>query len=171
MYYFKNLLMLTVKESYDKLLKSEKFLNKGFFCSAFIMCEDHEIKSSDWQLDFYEEKSDTITSYIVGKEVTVLEQQSKVFKEEDTSIKPLKLDNVVVGFDKVMDKVNEVIKLKHESTVKFIIILQQQEVTLWNISSFTNSFKLINFKIDASTGRLICEEVVPLLSLDGRNEK
>ena len=65
-----------------------------------------------------------------------------------------------------MKIVKEKIKSRKENTTKYIIILQNAEVTQWNISCFTDTFNLVNYLINARTGKLIDEKVVPLLSWD-----
>lgn len=155
--------MPDIKGSYDKLIKSKEFLNKGFFCSAFIMCEPKELDSCDWQLDFYDKKNGKITSYIVSDKIKVLEENSEMLKEND-NVNEINMENVKVKFQKIMKTVKEKVRSKKETVTKFVIILQEDKTTVWNISSFTDAFNLLNLRINAKTGRIIEEKVVPLLS-------
>src|SRR3989344_4032501 len=118
-----------IKESHDKLLKSKEFLKKGYLCTAFIMCDPQELENVNWQFDYYNKTSDRITSYAVGDEVVVNEADSEVFKKEKTKVKELDLEKIKFTIAKAMKIVKEKIKSRKENTTKYIIILQNAEVT------------------------------------------
>ena len=157
--------MFDIKESYERLLKSKEFLNKGIFCSAFIICEPKDLENCDLQLDFYDKKDDKVTSYIVSEKIRVLEENSDMLKKNN-NIKEININNLKINFKKVIKTVKEKIKSRKEIVTKLVIILQEDKTTLWNISSFTNNFNLLNLRINSKTGRIIEEKVVPLLSWD-----
>ena len=164
--------MFSVQESYDRLLDSEVFLNRGFLCGAFIMCDPKDLEVSNWQLDFYDNRTKKITSYVIADKVSILELNSEIFKEETSDVEELDLKDVKTDFKKVIKEVKEKVRSRKETINKLIIILQQQDVAVWNVSAFTNTFNLINFKINAKNSKLIDEKIVPLLSWDtGKEQK
>lgn len=151
--------MNTIKEAYNKLLKKEK--PNGFLCSVFVMCAPNETENLDWQLDFYNEKEDTINSYLI-KENTIekLNIESKPFKEENKKINKLNLDNVKIDYKEALAIAE---KENKESISKIIILLQNINTEVWNISFFTLSFNLINIKIDAKNKKILEKSNTPLI--------
>ncbi len=154
-----------LKTAYEKLIHSKEFKHEGFFCGAFIMCNSKELDNTDWQIDFYNNKRDTITTYLVGSKIEVTDD-SKVFKNEKVDIEEIKLENIKVNFNDIKEELNKILKEKQEEPVKITIILQNQKIPIWNIIYITQKFNLLNVRIDAVTGILIDEKIVPLLSFE-----
>ena len=60
---------------------------------------------------------------------------------------------------------------KGESPLKVIVILGMQDRRpTWNVTVFTKSFKVINFRIDSVTGGIKSSAVDNLLSLDTKKK-
>src|SRR3989338_502721 len=114
-----------IKDNYSKLLKSKEFKNSGFLCSIFLMSDINEVDNSKWQIDFYDESSDSITSYYMSTQIEVI-PKSKVFKEESTKIEELKLDDVKIEFNEIYEKTNKLLEKYGDKVVKIIVILQNQ---------------------------------------------
>ena len=156
--------MLTkLKNDYKRLLKSKEFNNNGFLCGAFLICELNNLEKTDWQIDFYDEKKDTITSYVVGEKIEVSEN-SKIFKEEGKTIEELKLEKLKVDIKDALRKCEIILKQHEEKETQVIIILQNDKGIKWNISYVTQKFNLINIKIDAETGELVNQNIISMLS-------
>ena len=141
-----------LKQSLKKL-KSSNTKPNGFFCNAFIMCEFSKLNEQDWKLDFYDEKTNTITSYTVSETIIKEELEDKIFKKESEVIQELKLEEVNQDFEKILKICKK--ELNNKIPDKIIIILQNQSFPQWNISFITREFRLINIKINAITQELI----------------
>ena len=155
-----------LKSDYEKLINSKEFDNKDYFCGAFLMMETSSMVDSSnisWQLDFYNEKSDTIVSYVINEEISKT-SNSEVFKSEKMKVEKLNMNDVKVSFEEVLTKCKKVLKRHNDKSVKIIAILQNMKRPLWNISYVTQNFNLINIKIDAINGKIIEDKLVSLLS-------
>ena len=110
-------MLATVKESYEKLIKSKEFKNEGFLCGLFLVSDIKEIDNSAWQIDFYDKDSDTITSYAVAEKIEVT-PKSEIFKEENAEIEELKIEEVKTTLDRDFNissnKIGINIKIKGE---------------------------------------------------------
>ena len=156
--------MLDIKQAYSKLESSKKFKKEGYLCSFFIMSPIKELENQAWQIDFYSEKDDKMTSYIVSEDIKVENDNSKIFKDDKDKIHELKLDAIKTNIKEILKETNELVKKYYETPAKIIIVLQKLDETIWNISYITETFNLINIKIDASTGKKISENRSSLLS-------
>lgn len=154
-----------LKHQLEKLQKYKGFKADSYLCSAFIMADFKDLNSQNWQLDFYDTKKDKITSYITEPEVKIVNDETEAFKEEETKIEELKINNNLLEFKKILEiSKNELNQLK-ETPNKTIVVLQTfNKKTTWNLSFVTNSFNLINLKIDAISGEILDNKKVELLN-------
>ncbi len=163
--------MLTkLKEDYKRLLESKEFKNKGFLCGAFLICDINELERTPWQIDFYNTNNDTITTYLIEKDIGIKEN-SEVFKKEDMKVEELKLDEIKIDFETLKKKIQYILEMHDEQAEKITIILQTQEFPTWNIIYITRKFNLLNIKINAVDGKIIEEKIVPLLSFEKGNKQ
>jgi len=134
-----------------KLIKeSEEFKPDLYLCSIFIF-------NDKTQFDFYSKKTKLVTSFVVEGDKVNLLNRDKVFQKEKKDLEELKLENVKIDLDKATEIVNNSVKKHNETTTKKIIILQQNQIPLWNISAITSTFNIINIKINAETGEVLGE--------------
>ncbi len=155
--------MKDIKAEYKKLIKSTEFKKKGFLCSVFIMSDIENLDKSTWQFDFYDESNKEITSYLMESKIKVTENL-EVFKKEETEVEQLNLNEVELSIEKALKISEEILEKEKEKSTKIIIILQQKDRSLWNISYVTTKFNLINIKIDAKTGEIVENTSASLLS-------
>ena len=145
---------LEKKEEFKEYIKNN---SDAFLADAFIILKEQE----DWQIDFYSEKKDKITSFIL-KENNLQMKQSDVFKKEDTKITELNLENVKIMLEHSLKLIETQTK---EKTSKIIIALQVlNDKETWNITYLTKSFKTVNFKIDAATGAILSKDESSVVS-------
>lgn len=139
------------------IYKSFKEKNQlSFLSSVFIL-------DNNLQFDFYNKETDKITSFILkNKEIT--SEESKVFRDKDSDIKELKLDRVKIEIKKVRSILSKTLEKYNQRERKEIIILQSQENPLWNVSYITTEFKLLNMKIDATSGEILSEKIESVLN-------
>ncbi len=162
--------MTSLKVTLDRVLHSQAYKdweakNKGFYlCSFFRIIGNSE--EENWQLDFYNHKSDTITSFIASDEPRLLQEGSKVFKADNQKLNELKIDNVNIDISHALIAVDKLINNKYSGEVpnKKIVILQNIGKAIWNISYLTSSFNILNVKIDAKTGEVLHDDMKNALS-------
>ena len=133
------------------------------YLSSFFKIIEHE-DVDWWQVDFYYPKGDTITSFVVDDKVKLATKDAAVFKKPDTSVKALDLTAVHVTMQEALHVAQSLQqeKYKSEKTSKTVVLLQTLSQTFWNISFLTNSFKLVNIRVDAKTGDVLEDSIVPL---------
>lgn len=134
----------------------------SYLSSFFKIIEQEDVDW--WQVDFYYPQGDTITSFVVNETVKLTTKDSAIFKKPESKIHALDLKTVLVDIQKALAKANEVReeKYKTEKTSKTIVLLQNISRTIWNISLLTHTFKLVNVRIDAGTGDVLEDSIVPL---------
>ncbi len=141
----------------SKEYKSWKNDNKNsYLCSCFYL--DGE---GDWQFDFYLPKKDKIKTFIVENNEVKGLVDSKIFKKDDSVLKKLDLNKVKVTFENAVGIVDELknSKYKNENIIKRIIILQNIDKEVWNITYLTSNFNILNIKVDASSGKVLSEKL------------
>ncbi len=156
--------MEAIKNAYAKLVAAKEFEKVGFLCSVFMMVNPKEVGTQDWQFDFYNEEKDLITSYTVGDEIKLLNKDVEVFHEKKEKVEELVLDEVTVNFADAFDLLNMRLKAKHELPTRFIIVLQKLKVPVWNVSALTDTFNLVNMRVDAQTKEILDEKSFSMLS-------
>lgn len=124
-----------------------------YLASCFTMFEN--VEEANWQIDYYYAKENKMFSFVVNKDVKVSES-NKIFQKEKKEIKELNLDKVKIDFEEAIDKVESLIesKYKGEKPNKIIVILQNIENEVWNITYITNSFNLLHVKVNAINGNV-----------------
>ena len=151
-----------LSEGYKRVVSSKKI--DGYLCSVFVMANVERLEQSNWQFDFYDKKKDTITSYVCGEEIKEINTDSDVFKEDHVVLKELDLAEVKFSFEEALRKAKKILKTKHESANKVIVVLQYSKIQMWNITFLTNTFNMLNIKISAKNGKVVEEKLASLLS-------
>ena len=145
--------------------------NESAFLSSFFKIVE-EAEKKWWQLDFYNPKSDLITSFIAEKEIKLVGKNSKVFKREQDQVHPLELDNISIDEQKAINIAAEVLKDKYKggTASKKIVILQNVGGTIWNISLLTANLRLCNVRIDAASGDVVEDSFKNILEFKAQSE-
>ncbi len=148
--------------SSDEFNNWKKDNKDSYFCSAFTIIEGKE--KPVWQFDYYDAKNDRITSFIMDK-IIKRQGSEKAFKKAETNIKEISLNDIKVDFDEALGLANQILNKNYQSNQanKIILILQNLEQPLWNVTFLTSSFNLINVKISCQTGKLISRKIESLL--------
>jgi len=148
---------------YNKLIDSKVFKDwkkenkKDYLCSYVLV-------NNIPQFDFYNSKTDKITSFIIDKEIEIKKEQN-IFKKSKDKIYELKINKVIIPLEKAEEIINNLEKYKKENFNKKIIILQSKKSPLWNISLITTSLNILNIRIDAINGEILSETFESLLNL------
>ena len=121
--------------------------------------------SDNWQADFYCPEDDNLTSFTV-KDRKVNAETSEIFRKEKREIKELKIEELEIGINEAKKIVSSLIgkKYNNEEVNKEIIILQNLEEPLWNITYITKTLNIIHVKINAISGVILEEKRESALS-------
>lgn len=160
-YLEKRTLIMELKTAIEKLEQSELFSefkkeNPDYYLAhAFTIVDKVQM---DWQIGYYGKKKDNVFVFEVGAEVSK-HPQSEVFKKPGTIVKELKLDDVRISLEQAVNITDELVKEKYsfETITKTIVIIQNLEKEIYNLTLVTATFHIINVKIDTITGEIISE--------------
>jgi hypothetical protein len=158
------------KDAFKLLEKDKKFKdwqkkNENFFLSnAFIMIKGSD-KINKIQIGYCNKKEDKITSFIVEKN-SIEQFSDKIFKEPNTQVSKIDIKNINIDVIEVLDEANKAQKKYYPAVLcnKKILLLQNQgNGELWNITFITNSLEILHFNIDCKKGKLLMHEKSSLL--------
>ncbi len=144
-------------ESSDKFKDFIKKRHGSYLAHVFCMFDKED--QSPWQVGFYDEKSDKITSFTAGEEVLQSEEED-AFKKEGV-VEKLDLDKVKIDFDDALKSARDIHKKEHSAEIltKTIVILQSMDSRIiWNITLITHAFTIINVRVDAVSGEVKVEK-------------
>ena len=125
------------------------------------------MQKGDWQADFYSKKTQKLASF---KELNleIIKTEDELFQKEKQDPEELNIKEAKIGLTDALTKVNLTLKEKHPGNPpqKYIIILQMLEGKLtWNVTILTETFKVINIKIDCTSGKVLKDTEENLLKL------
>jgi len=153
----------TFLDALERLKKSAEFKKlKGheILIHGFIMVSDE--KQSEWQIGYYNKENDKISTFIVGEKITK-NPEAEMLKQE--KVNPLVLENITVDHLTALERAQACQRENYGShePLKIIVLIQNIAAgQVWNITYLTKTFKTINFKIDAKSGKLLNHEMVEL---------
>lgn len=155
---------MNLKEDLKLIENSEVFKkwnkNKAYLVSCFFL-------DNTWQFDFYSKKTKKISSFnLEDKDIKIIEEDSKVFQKEQKDLEGLDLSKIRIKLEeaiKITDKIKKE-KTPNENISKRIIILQNINAPLWNISYITSAFNLLNVKINAIDSKIIEQKFDSIIS-------
>ena len=166
-------MLMDLKPALKKLQQSPSFRkwhdkNKStYFSYAFKIPQ--EMQENEWQLGFYDSKSDKITTFVMKNDSIDIRKEDDVFKEDETKVHQLEMDKIKLDLNEALAKAVEFQSKNYpkDRSVKTIAILQNiaGSGNIWNITFITESFNMLNMKIDASTGSMASYNLSSILSL------
>jgi hypothetical protein len=164
---------MAVKDEIKKLEASKVFKqfikqHKDYFLvHCFTMVSESE-KKFKWELGYYSEKADKLVVFEASPKIN-MRPEEEAFKREG-SIKKLELGKVKASVDKALKACDELVAAKYpgKSITKRIIILQNLESQVYNVTLVTLGFDIINIKVDAVTGKALSDNIQNIMSLGRR---
>lgn len=123
----------------------------AYLTSVFAMFSGEEEK--EWLVNYYNPENSVITSF----SATGKKNSEEAFKKEK-SIPELDLAEVKVGESEALDRVKKELLEKYPGNAarKTVVVLQKPEAdAVWNVTSITDSFRVINVKLSAADGRVV----------------
>ena len=140
----------------NKEFKEWKKKNKySFLAHVFKMLDDANI--DDWQIGYYN-KDDTITTFIITPSDIKIAETENIFKKPEAKIKKLDKEKIKIDITEALQTAEkiQVTEYKAETPFKIITILQTLDIgQVYNITYVTQSFKILNLKIDSSNGKVL----------------
>ena len=145
----------------NKLKESKEFKewgekNKGsFLAHVFKMLDD--ANRDDWQIGFYN-KDDTITTFVIANNEVKIANTENIFKRPEAKIRKLDEEKIKIDITNALETAEktQVKEYKQEEPMKIITILQSLDIgQVYNITYVTKTFKVLNFKIDSSNGKVL----------------
>jgi hypothetical protein len=153
----------------SKIFKSFKKEHQDYFLAhCFVMLNEGE-KQFAWQLGYYSEKTDKLVVFDTLPKINMM-PEDEAFKKEGT-INKLDISKVKVSVSKALKICDELVgkKYPNRTVTKRIIILQNLEKQMYNITLVTISFDILNIRIDASTGEVLSDNIQSIMSLGKRD--
>jgi len=161
------------KDTINKLESSKEFKswitkNKNSYLVHIFRMFDVD----EFQIGYYN-KDDTITTFIVNDKVETI-PKTKIFKPGKEKVPKLEIGKVKIDFEKAFGLANEIQKKDFavHVPIKKIAILQKLKLgQVYNITFLTQTFKMLNLKINSSDGKVVKKELVPIIEFKSPHEK
>lgn len=149
----------------SKEFKEWKKKNKNSFLAHVFKMLD-EANRDDWQVGYYN-KDDTITTFILTPNDIKIAETENIFKKPEAKIQELDKEKIKVDITKALETAEktQAKEYKQETPFKIITILQKLDIgQVYNITYITQSFKVLNFKIDCSNGKVLKKMLQPIMN-------
>ncbi len=134
---------------------------------------DSNAPRKEWYIGFYDKKEHKIATFVVGDDVSLSIDDDNVLGDTSMNVSPISLEDVKLSLREVLETIAIVHKKEYprEAQMEIIVNLQfsESEKTHWNISYFTRSFKVINFKAIPSSGEVISHGINSIMDFGGKN--
>jgi len=156
-----------------KILEASKEFNswKGknpdaYLSYAFFIVGDED---ADWKIGYYHKENDRITSFNVGKAITIDPDEEVLKKENVSKVRKLEIDHIKMELSDAVTIASglQQEEFSTESPRKIIAILQKIDVgQVWNITFLTQSYNTLNFKIKSENGEVVEKKLSPLFQFE-----
>jgi hypothetical protein len=160
---------MELKEILAQLEKNNAFKEwraghaQAFLAHAFVILD--EANKDAWQVGYFDEASSTMTTFVLKSDAVQLIPDQEVMKAEQR-ILPLKPEEVTLPTADALGiaQRDKVAHYPRETPAKTFFIIQNLAAhgTVYNITFFTTSFKTINLKLDAKTGKVVHRSIQEL---------
>ena len=153
-----------IQDEYRRLINSGEFKkwklkHKNSYLSSCVLINEIGTKEL-WHFDFYIPKTNKITTFVVDDNIIINEDQ-KIFEQTRKKLKEVNLDKIKFTLDRVNDILDK--EFKDLKVLKKIIILQDINTMLWNVSLLGIDFNLHNVKIDVKNGKILDKSATSML--------
>lgn len=134
-----------------------------FLAHAFTII--HNLQG-DWQLGYYSKTKDKVVVFEIGKQIT-RSPEEEVFKKPEDRVKPLNMKNVSITLEDAIEIAEKLVKEKYSAEIvsKIIAILQNLGTEIFNLTLITQTFNIINVRIDSKTGKILSEARQSIMGL------
>ena len=127
---------------------------------TFFLAHGFKMDDVKWQVGFSD--GEKVVSIVL--EPFEIMESAEAVKRDDTTIPELKPENVL-PLDKAIETFQKMIKEKYsaETVFKTIIILQNLDGTVYNMTAMTQAMKTLNAKINMN-GEVVEDSIADLIS-------
>jgi len=145
----------------NRLEKSKEFKDwkeknkESFLAHVFKLLDD--ANKDDWQIGYYN-KDDTITTFIITPNEIKIAETENIFKKPEAKIKELEKNKIKIDITQALQTAEKIqtTEYKQETPFKIITILQKLDLgQIYNVTYVTQTFKVLNLKIDSGTGKVL----------------
>ncbi|MEA2036358.1 MAG: hypothetical protein U9O94_02535 [Nanoarchaeota archaeon] len=147
----------------NKFKEWEKKNKDSFLAHIFKMLDD--ANKDDWQIGFYN-KDDTMTTFqLTPSEVNIVAPEN-IFKRPEAKIEKLDEDKIKLDISNALQTAEKIqtTEYKSETPFKIITILQKLDIgQVYNITYVTQTFKVLNLKIDCTTGEVLKKKLSSIM--------
>src|SRR3989338_3606839 len=164
-------LMIDIKQVQNEIEASPLFQNwkkqQDAYLVHFFCMDEKEV-----QVGYYDEKTDVIATFVKAEEITQTEDKD-IFRQQK-KIAPLDMAQVKITLEEAEKKAEAVQKQKYPGDMvsKKIIVLQTLgNIPTYNMTLITMTFKMINIRVDATTGDVLEEKMEPIMDFVQTIEK
>lgn len=148
-----------------KVFMSEE--KDSYLANVFVFIESNT-PPKEWHVSYYSPKTNLLTAFVT-KDAGVERQGASEALKSEQKIEGLDTKKVKLSSDQAL-----MIASKHqfehyrtERPIKIIVILQEyKKKTVYNITYITQSFKTLNMKIDADSGKVVSHDLVSLIDTE-----
>ncbi|MBW2965623.1 hypothetical protein KY342_00800 [Candidatus Woesearchaeota archaeon] len=154
---------LKILEESNEFKKWKKKNPSTYLSHGFLIIESTDY---NWKIGYYDKKKDKLTSFDVGKKITIEPEEDVFKKEKSKDVKKLDLDKVKLDLSEAVaiSKQLQEEEYSTENPTKIIAILQKIDAgQVWNITYLTQNFNTLNFKIKTETGRVLEKKLTGLM--------
>ncbi len=147
--------MLKAIEDAETFQTWKKAHQRCYLAHAFVLLDDPN--KDIWQLGYYDDKTEKMTTVIYEKGAVTLVEAQDVLKAEG-QIKPLPVADIKLNMAEALDKAQAVMDehYKGRQIMKTFFIIQHiDDHSVFNITHLTQGFETINIKISTIDGKLI----------------
>ncbi len=130
------------------------------YLAHFFIVSDTEV-----QFGYYEPSADTIWTFTPG--ITDIAEDKEIFKEQKT-IPELDISKISISVEEAKQRAQQYQKENYPSDPisKDIIVLQTLDnKAVYNMTLITLTFKMLNLRIDATTGDVISQKMQPIMNM------
>ncbi|MBT3395084.1 hypothetical protein HOA59_03255 [archaeon] len=153
-----------LKNTIEKVKECEDFANwksehqEGYLVSAF-----YNNKIGEWQTHYYDPANDVMAVFNIENDVISIDSD-EIFRKEKTKINELRLEDIKIeSVDELIKKLVDE-KYNSEEEANKIIIIQQKEFPVWNVTYVTKALNVLNVRINAITGEIIEEHFESIMN-------
>ena len=151
--------MESVRESYDRLAKSEVFLSKeegSFLSSVSVMCDYSKLGGAAWQMDFYSPSSKKVISFVMKEPIQIRPEQDMF---QAFSVQELDVSLIKVEFSDALKASETILKGEfNDMPGSIIAVLQKRDSPMWIITFVTVSMNVACIEINAANGDIISKK-------------
>jgi hypothetical protein len=161
---------MNVKEVIKSLKKSKDFIQwksknkKSYLSHLFMLIE--KSKPSVWEIGFFNPENNSITVFEIHSEKITARDPEEAFKQEHTKILEVDETKIKSSLEEILETCEELRTNKYKllPSLKVIVVLQKLDIgQVWNITLLTQSFKILNVKIDTETKKIIDDKTVSII--------